>query len=214
MKKFKIFETIKNNGLVAVVRGNSADDAYEISKACIKGGIKAIEVTFSTPNAQDVIKKLDLEYKDCEDVLIGAGTVLDDITARVSIMQGAKFIVSPHFDEKIATVCNRYCTPYLAGCASVREVMSALDSGCDLIKLFPGGMLGTGFIKDIKGPIPYVNVMPSGGVNIDNMKDWFEAGSYAVSIGSALTKDVKTKGYSSVVDEAKKFSDKLKEIRL
>lgn len=158
---------IKENILVAVVRGKNDDDAYEISKKIIQGGIRTIEVTFSTPYADNAIEKLSKEYCGSSDVVIGAGTVLDEITARIAILRGAKFIVSPHLNTDIAKVCNRYAIPYLPGCGSVTEVLTAIEHGADVVKLFPGGLLGPSYIKDVHGPLPYAKMMPSGGVSID-----------------------------------------------
>lgn len=211
--KFEVLNQIKKNVLVAVIRGQDDEDAVKISKEVIKGGIKTIELTFSTPFVQNAITSLRKEYMDDKDILIGAGTVLDDMTAVLAIHSGAQFIVSPHFDEKISKVCNRYQIPYLPGCMSVTEVVKALENGADVVKLFPGGTLKPGFIKDIKGPLKNVKAMPSGGVSIDNMHEWLASGAYAIGIGSALTKYVKEKGYSSVKRETAKFVKKLKEIK-
>lgn len=211
--KQTIINKLHNNYLVAVVRGQDDNDAYEIAKNVIEGGILSIELTFSTPFIENTIEKLSKEYKDNANVVIGAGTVLDDITARIAIMKGAKFIVSPHFNTDIAKVCNRYMIPYLPGCVSVTEVVTAIENACEVVKLFPGSLLGPQFIKDIKGPLPYAKMMPSGGVSIDNMDKWITAGAHALSIGSALTKEVKTKGYESVKEITKSFVAKYEEIK-
>ena len=107
-------------------------------------------------------------------MIIGAGTVLDEKTARIAIMKGARYIVSPHFEGEMSLMCNRYCVPYLPGCGSVTEIMEALTYGLDVIKIFPGSLIGKAFIKDVKGPIPHVQLMPSGGVSIDNFDEWIE----------------------------------------
>ena len=206
-----ILKKIENDKLVAVIRGKDDNDAYEISKKVIEGGIKIIELTFSTPYVENTIEKLSKE--NIKDVLVGAGTVLDDITARIAILKGAKFIVSPHLDTDIAKVCNRYQIPYLPGCATVTEIVKALESGIDLIKLFPGDLLGPTYIKNVKGPLKYAKMMPSGGVSIDNMDKWLENGAFALGIGSALTKYVATKGYESVREETEKFVDKFNSIK-
>lgn len=191
--KEQILSKIKKNFLVAVVRGTDDDDAYYISKEIIAGGIKTIEVTFSTMYAESAIKKLSKEFSNDPNVIIGAGTVLDDITARIAILNGAKFVVSPHFDSNISKVCNRYSNPYLPGCGSVTEVINALENGADVVKIFPGGILSSNFIKDVHGPIPYANMMPSGGVNIENIQEWIKNGAFAIGIGSALVKQGRDK---------------------
>lgn len=203
---------LEENFLFAVVRGKSEDDGYEISKAIYEGGIKNIEVTFSTPNADKVISRLAAEFAGT-DMVIGAGTVMDDITARIAILAGSKFIVSPHFDPAISTICNRYTIPYLPGCGSVTEIANAMATGVEVAKVFPGGILGAGFIKDVHGPIPQVELMPSGGVNLENMATWVNNGVWGVGVGSALTKDVSEKGYQAVTETARTFADRYKEIR-
>ncbi|CAM3117742.1 bifunctional 2-keto-4-hydroxyglutarate aldolase/2-keto-3-deoxy-6-phosphogluconate aldolase [Streptobacillus ratti] len=206
-----ILKKIGDEKLVAVIRGKDEEDAYLISKKVIEGGIRIIELTFSTPFVENTIERLSKE--NISGVLIGAGTVLDDITARIAIMKGARFIVSPHLDKDISRVCNRYKVPYLPGCATITEIVKALESGVDLVKLFPGDMLGAGFIKNTKGPLPHANMMPSGGVSIENMDKWLEVGAYALGIGSALTKHIPTRGYESVKEETKKFVDKYMELK-
>jgi 2-dehydro-3-deoxyphosphogluconate aldolase / (4S)-4-hydroxy-2-oxoglutarate aldolase len=199
---------LQENFLFAVVRGATQEEGYEVSKAVYKGGIKNIEVTFSTPNAEQVMRQLADEFAGT-DMVVGAGTVLDDVAARIAILNGAKFIVSPSYSEKIAKMCNLYTVPYLPGCGSITEVTMALESGCEVVKLFPGGLLGPGFIKDLHGPIPWVEAMPSGGVSLDNMDKWIANGAWAVGVGSALTKDLKTGGYEAVEAASKEFADKL-----
>ena len=145
--------------------------------------------------------------------MIGAGTVLDVATANEAILAGAQFIVSPHFDARISSVCNRYAIPYLPGCGSVTEIVTAMENGADVVKLFPGGLLGASFIKDVHGPLPFAEMMPSGGVSIDNLDQWIAAGAWAVGVGSALTKDVATAGYESVEVIAKSFIDKVTDLK-
>lgn len=210
--KRDIIEQLEKNYLFAVIRGKSFQDAFEIAKASYEGGIKNIEVTFTTPNADKTIEKLS-EYFGDTDMVIGAGTVMDDITARIAILAGAKFIVSPNFLPSVSEICNRYTIPYLPGCGTVTEIANAMATGVEIAKIFPGGILGAGFIKDVHGPIPNIELMPSGGVNLENMDTWVNNGAWAVGIGSALTKDITSNDYTSVTTIAQKFSDKLKEIR-
>ncbi|WP_338473154.1 bifunctional 2-keto-4-hydroxyglutarate aldolase/2-keto-3-deoxy-6-phosphogluconate aldolase [Niallia sp. XMNu-256] len=211
MQKFEVLNEIHKGYLVAVIRGKNKEDAVEISKQAYQGGIRSLEVTFSTPGAEEAIAEL-VRIGD-SNMIVGAGTVLDGETARIAIMKGARYIVSPHFSPEIATVCNRYAIPYLPGCGSVTEIMHALESGVDVVKLFPGSLMGPGFIKDVKGPIPHVEIMPSGGVSIDNIDKWVNNGAFAVGIGSALTKGVTNGDYSSVQQVARTFADKLASIK-
>ena len=210
--KRDVLNQMKQNFLFAVVRGKTQEEGYEISKAVYEGGIKNVEVTFSTPNAEQVMRRLADEFEGT-DMVVGAGTVLDEVSARLAILNGAKFIVSPNFNEKIAKMCNIYTIPYLPGCGTITEVSHALEAGCEVVKLFPGGLLGPGFIKDLHGPIPWVEAMPSGGVALDNMDKWIANGAWSVGVGSALTKGMAEGGMAQVTANAKEFADKLAAIQ-
>ncbi|MEB6119282.1 bifunctional 2-keto-4-hydroxyglutarate aldolase/2-keto-3-deoxy-6-phosphogluconate aldolase [Mammaliicoccus sciuri] len=203
MKKYKILNQLHENYLVAVVRGNDEDETKKIVDEIIKGGFKNIEITFTVPNAEEVINQVHKQYGD--DIVLGAGTVLDVATAQIAINKGAQYIVSPHLDTNISKLCNVYSIPYLPGCSSATEIIVALRYGSDLIKLFPGGQLGAGFIKDIKGPVPNVELMPSGGVNLDNVSDWIEKGSFAVGIGGDLTKEFTGNNFEVISEKAQKY---------
>lgn len=211
-RKMNILSQLKENYVFAVVRGKTAEEALLISEKCVAGGIKNIELTYTTPNASQAIREYATKNTDSS-VMIGAGTVLDVATANEAILAGAQFIVSPHFDARISSVCNRYAIPYLPGCGSVTEIVTAMENGADVVKLFPGGLLGASFIKDVHGPLPFAEMMPSGGVSIDNLDQWIAAGAWAVGVGSALTKDVATAGYESVEVIAKSFIDKVTDLK-
>lgn len=203
LKKYKILNQLHENYLVAVVRGNDEDETKKFVDEIIKGGFKNIEITFTVPNAEEVINQVHKQYGD--DIVLGAGTVLDAATAQIAINKGAQYIVSPHLDTNISKLCNIYSIPYLPGCSSATEIIEALRYGSDLIKLFPGGQLGAGFIKDIKGPVPNVELMPSGGVNLDNVSDWIEKGSFAVGIGGDLTKEFTGNNFEVISEKAQKY---------
>ncbi|MBA2796058.1 bifunctional 4-hydroxy-2-oxoglutarate aldolase/2-dehydro-3-deoxy-phosphogluconate aldolase [Streptococcus porcinus] len=200
-----MLDILKNNFFFAVVRGKDEADAINISRYAIKGGIRNIEITFSTPNAAQVIKDLSEEFENFKDVVIGAGTVMTTDLAKEAIDAGARFLVSPHFDAAIASLAVDNNVYYFPGCATATEVVTAMRAQCPIIKLFPGGVLGPGFIKDIHGPIPEVDLMPSGGVAIENVAEWKKAGAVAVGVGSALSRNVASQGYQSVAEIAKAF---------
>ena len=200
-----LIEQLKNNYIFAVIRGKNAEDALEIAKNAVLGGIKNLEITFSTPNAEDVILQLKKLYKDEPEVVVGAGTVMNLQQAESAKKAGAKFLVSPYLSEEIANYANENGILYSPGCGTVTEVVHAMQLECKIIKLFPGGTLGTGFVKSIHGPIPEVNVMPSGGVSIQNIKEWKKAGACAVGVGGELTKNIATDGYDSVRKIASEF---------
>ena len=136
LKKYKILNKILDAAIVAVVRGESIDEGKRGAKSCLKGGITAIEITYTLPDASEIIKELK-NNKLNEKIVIGAGTVLDETTARFAILSGADFIVSPDFNKNTAQVCNLYQVPYIPGCMTITEITTALKYGVDLIKLFP-----------------------------------------------------------------------------
>ena len=208
-----ILEKISNSGLVAVVRAKDETEAIKIAEACLEGGINAIEITFTIPMAHKVIESLHHHFKESE-MIIGAGTVLEVTTARIAILSGAQFIVSPHFDREIALLCNLYKVPYMAGCMTINEIKEALSYGVEIVKLFPGSAFGPGHVKAIKGPLPQANIMPTGGVNLDNITKWFENGVIAVGIGGDLTIGISNENYNTVTEKAKAYVEKVNAYRL
>ncbi|EIQ81552.1 UNVERIFIED_CONTAM: bifunctional 4-hydroxy-2-oxoglutarate aldolase/2-dehydro-3-deoxy-phosphogluconate aldolase [Streptococcus canis] len=188
MGKIETLTKLKANRLVLVVRGESSQEALACSLASIEGGIKTIEVTYTNPFASEVIGQLAERFKEDTDVLIGAGTILDDITARQAILAGAQFIVGPNFNQAVERLCHRYGVPYLPGCMTVTEVVTALESGVDMVKLFPGSTVGMPFIQAIKSPLPQVEVMVTGGVNEGNVTDWLAAGAQVLGIGGEFNR--------------------------
>ncbi|OPJ61945.1 bifunctional 2-keto-4-hydroxyglutarate aldolase/2-keto-3-deoxy-6-phosphogluconate aldolase [Clostridium oryzae] len=210
MEKYNTLRKILDSGIVAVVRGNSKEEAIKISEACINGGVNCIEITFTVPEADDAIKEINHKYKD---VVVGAGTVLDECTARIAIMAGAKFVVSPCFDEASAKMCNLYQIPYMPGCMTINEMKTALKSGVDIVKFFPGNAYKPEIVKAWKAPMPQLNIMVTGGVNLDNIEKWFNSGVAAVGAGSNLTGLYNGDDYSGITDMAKKYIEKIKEIK-
>lgn len=204
MKKYETLQQITHPGVVAVIRAENLEKAVKIAKACISGGITAIEVTFTVAFAHEAIRQLK-EVFDSKEVVIGAGTVLDSETARVAILNGAEFIVSPSFDEKTARLCNRYQIPYLPGCLTPTEVTHAIEFGCDIIKVFPGSLGGPSYVKALKGPFPQVSFMPTGGVNLANASEWIKNGCVAIGVGGELTAPSKEDNYAKVTQLAKEF---------
>jgi len=210
--KIETLTRIMEAGIVAVVRADSEEQAEKISKACIEGGVPAIEVTFTVPGAQNVITSLKSKFKK-EELIVGAGTVLDSETARIAILAGAEYIVSPGFNLETAKLCNRYQIPYMAGCMTLTEIIIAMEAGVDVVKVFPGNAFGPGFIKAIKGPLPQSVLMPTGGVSLDNVGEWIRNGCVAVGVGGDLTGPAKTGDYAKITEIAKQFVAKIKEAR-
>lgn len=212
MKRIELIGKIVESGVVAVIRAESKEQGIKITEAVKKGGIKALEVTMTVPGAVDIIKELAERYKD-EDVIIGAGTVLDPETARLCILAGAQYIVSPSLNVETVKLCNRYRIPVMPGVMTVKETLEALELGVEICKVFPGNAFGPSIISAFKGPIPQGNFMPTGGVNLENVKDWIKSGAVAVGTGGDLTKGAKTGDYDLVTETARKFVEAVKAAR-
>ncbi|MEE3699295.1 bifunctional 2-keto-4-hydroxyglutarate aldolase/2-keto-3-deoxy-6-phosphogluconate aldolase [Streptococcus uberis] len=209
MTKSEIISQLLTQKLVVVIRGNTEEEAYEASKACIAGGITAIEIAYSNNKASQVIEHLTNDYINSKNVIVGAGTVLDAVTARMAILAGAKFIVSPAFSAETAKICNLYAIPYLPGCMTLTEITTALEYGCELVKLFPGGTIGQDFISSIKAPLPQVQVMVTGGINIENAKEWLQAGASAIGIGGEFNKLASKGEFEKISTLANEYYTKL-----
>lgn len=213
MTKSQTIMELQRQGVVAVIRGNTVEEGVNISKACIEGGLKAIEMAYTNPNASDIIKQLIEMYKDDPEVCIGAGTVLDAQTARMAILAGAKYIVSPSFNHETAIMCNRYTIPYIPGCMTITEIVTAMEAGSEIIKLFPGSAFGPGYIGAIKSPLPHVSIMVTGGVKIDNLDKWFNAGVNAVGVGGELNVLGAQGKFDEITRIASKYVKRCNEVR-
>jgi len=204
MKKIQILDRICKSGLVAVVRAETGDQAKRIAEACLAGGMQAIEMTFTVPGAHHVMEDLAKAYSPSE-LIIGAGTVLDSETARIAILSGAQYVVSPCLNVDTVRLCNRYQVPIMAGAMSIKEVIECMEAGSDIVKLFPGDAFGPNMVKAIKGPLPQAPIMPTGGVSVENVGQWIKAGVVAVGAGGSLTAGAKTGDYGSITETAKQF---------
>jgi 2-dehydro-3-deoxyphosphogluconate aldolase/(4S)-4-hydroxy-2-oxoglutarate aldolase len=211
-KKWEILNRISASGLVVVVRADNADEAKKITEACLKGGAAAIEITYTVPGATKVIEELSKSYS-AEEIIIGAGTVLDPETARIAILAGAQYVVSPFLSRETLRLCNRYQVPYMPGIMTIDGVIEGMELGADILKVFPGETYGPKIIKSFKGPLPQANLMPTGGVDIHNVGEWIKAGAIAVGAGSSLTAGAKTGDYSSMTTLASEFVSRIKEAR-
>ena len=193
--------------MVSVVRSKDLEHAEKVVDAIIAGGINFIEITMTMDegNPVEFIAKMAEKYRDNKDVVIGAGTVLDPETARAVILAGANYVVSPGLNADTIRMCNRYRVPMLPGVMTPTEAITALECGCDVIKIFPGNIMGPAAISSFKGPLPQGEFMPSGGVDVDNVDKWIKAGAYAVGTGSSLTKGAKTGDFAAVTAKAQEF---------
>ena len=209
--KLSVLNKIIDSGLVAIIRADVADDAARIAEACAKGGVAALEVTFTVPGAASVIETLSKEYKS--EMVIGAGTVLDPETARIAILSGSQFVVSPALNPETARLCNRYQIPHMPGTGTVKEVIAAMEAGAEIIKIFPSEGLGPGFVKAVRSPLPQAQLMPTGGVSLDNVADWIKAGCIAVGVSGHLTGYGNARDSNFIVDTAKQFLTKIRQAR-
>jgi len=207
LKKLKVLQQLTDAGVVAVLRADSAEEVAEMARRAIKGGIKAIEITMTVPFALRAIEQLSKEYS-CDVspeadnfAIIGVGTVLDPETARAAILEGAEYVVAPALNPDTIRLCNRYAVPVMPGTMTIQEIQNALELGADVVKLFPGNLYSPSVIPSIKGPLPQANIMPTGGVSLDNLKDWIKAGAVAVGIGSDLTKEAVKTGDFSIIEQ-------------
>lgn len=200
-----ILDELKASGVVAVVRGKSHEEVRGYMEACLKGGIKSLELTYTIPNVCELIK----EYSSHAEALIGVGSVLNGKMASDAIEAGAKYVVSPGYSEEVNKVCKEMNVLYLPGCMTVSEIMKAMDAGNKMIKLFPGDVFGAKYVKAIKAPIPNVEIMPTGGVSVDNIEEWFANGVSCVGVGSSLIKG----SLEDIENTAKAFMKKMEKIR-
>ena len=212
MKKEQVIEKLRSSGLVAVVRAKNAEDALRIGEACVKGGCAGIELTFTTPGITSIIERMSAEYAS-SDFVIGAGTVMDPETARLAILAGAQYVVSPYFNADTVRMCNRYRVACMPGAMSIAEVVAGMEAGADIIKVFPGELFGPKIIKSIHGPIPQAELMPTGGVSVENVAEWIRAGAVAVGAGSSLTAGAKTGDYDLITKMAKEFVEQIRRAR-
>lgn len=213
MEKTELLSRMKEEGVVAVVRAENKEKGEKVIDAIVKGGINFIEITMTVPGAVDIIKELSEKYKDDKHIVIGAGTVLDPETARMVILAGAQFVVSPSLNVDTVKLCNRYRIPVMPGIMTVKEAVEALELGVDILKVFPGNAFGPSIISSFKGPLPQAQFMPTGGVSVDNVDKWFKAGVVAVGTGSNLTVGAKTGDYEAVTKTAEEFVAAVKKAR-
>ena len=183
-RRHALTAAIEQAGVVAVIRLKDPARLRAVVDAIGEGGIRALEVTMTVPGAVEVIRELAPALPS--GFLLGAGTVVDTETAIRTIDAGAQFVVGPVFRRSIIDVCHEHDVPALPGCFTPTEILEAWDAGADIVKVFPATPLGPGFFKDVRGPLPHIKLMPTGGVTVDNAGDWIRAGAVAVGIGTAL----------------------------
>lgn len=203
-------ERLKQGKLVAVIRGAQPEQVVPIAQALKEGGIFSLEITADTPKIGSVIEQVKETFGD--DVIVGAGTVLDPETARAVIMAGAEFIFSPTVNVKTIKMAKRYGVISIPGALTPTEILTAYEHGADLIKVFPADAMGAGYFKGVKGPLPHIPLMPTGGVTLDNIADYFQAGAAAAGLGGALVNPKKLseeEDYQRLTETALAFVEKV-----
>jgi 2-dehydro-3-deoxyphosphogluconate aldolase/(4S)-4-hydroxy-2-oxoglutarate aldolase len=213
MRKEQIVEKLREIGLVPVLRAESEEQALGIASAIAAGGVTVLEITMTVPGAIRVMSRL---TKDRPDILIGAGTVLDAETARICMLEGAQFVVSPALNLKTIEMCHRYSIPVLPGALTPTEVVTAWQAGADVIKVFPASALGGAkYLKSLKAPLPQVEMIPTGGVSLATAREFLEAGSFALGVGADLvdTKAMSEGKPEKITESAKKYLEIVREFR-
>lgn len=183
-KRSTVVEAVERAGIVAIIRMKDPAKVRAVFDAIAEGGVRVIEVTMSVPGAVDLIRELAGALPD--GCILGAGTVLDAETAGRVIDAGAAFVVSPVLRREVIAACHAREAAIMPGCFSPTEILDAWEAGADIVKVFPATALGPGYLKDVRGPLPQVKLMPTGGVTLDNAGDWIRAGAVAVGVGTAL----------------------------
>lgn len=207
----KVLQPIYENKLVAVIRGAKEDNIIPIAEALKAGGINILEITAETPGVLAMIEKVRSVF-NTGDVIVGAGTVLDSETARVAIMSGAQFVFSPTTNVEMIQMTKRYGAVSIPGAMTPTEILTAYEHGADIIKVFPSGPLGPQYFKDVAGPLPHIPLMPTGGVNLDNIHAYFESGAVAAGLGSALVntnQNFNTASLHDVTEKAIQFTERV-----
>ena len=184
MDKKQIVAKVEELGLLAVIRGPSADLTVKMVEALVAGGVLGIEITYSTPDAEGVVRTLANKFGD--GILLGMGTVTEPAQVERAKAAGARYLVSPVCDPDLVRSMVASGLPVMAGCLTPTEIFQTYRLGADVIKIFPGSLAGPSYIKAVHGPLPEIPMMPTGGVSADNVKDWFAAGAIAVGAGSNL----------------------------
>ncbi len=184
MSRIEDLNRVLKSGIVAILRSPSSDQLVNVARALLDGGVDVIEVTFTVPGALEILAavKKDLGNR----VLLGAGTVLDPETARAALLAGAEFIVSPAVNLDVIRLCHRYDKVVMPGAFTPTEILAAWEAGADVVKVFPSDCVGPGYLKALRGPFPQIRLMPTGGVNLQTLPAFIEAGACAVGVGGSL----------------------------
>jgi len=204
---------ILEGGIVAVVRSESSEPLVKVIRALAEGGVTAAEVTFTVPDAVDVIRQVRREVGDA--VVLGAGTVLDPETARAAILAGAEYIVAPTVNLDVVRLCRRYDKVVMPGAFSPTEILTAWEAGADVVKVFPADVGGPSYLKALRGPLPQVRLMPTGGVDLTTAESFLKAGACCLGVGSALVdpKAISSNDFARIRDLASQYAGLVRRFR-
>jgi 2-dehydro-3-deoxyphosphogluconate aldolase/(4S)-4-hydroxy-2-oxoglutarate aldolase len=214
MEKREVFKRMVAEGLIPIVRVSSAQEAMDVADAIKEGGVSCIEITMTVQGAIDVIKELTQKYKD--EIIMGAGTVLDPETGRAALLAGAQFIVSPTLNIDLIQLAHRYSAVVIPGTMTPTEILTAWNAGADMVKVFPAAQLGgPEYIKAIRGPLPQILLVPTGGVNLQNAGAFIKAGATALGVGGELVdkKAVKEKKFNIITENTRAYLKVIREAR-
>ena len=207
--KLEVLQTFTQAGIVPVFYNSDVEVAKQVVKACYEGGVRAFEFTNRGDFAHEIFAQLSrFVAKECPEMVLGVGSVVDAPTAALYIQLGANFVVGPLFNAEVARLCNRRCIPYTPGCGSVTEIGAAQEAGCDLVKIFPAGNVGgPSFVKNVLAPMPWSMIMATGAVEpeADNLSAWFKAGVTVVGMGSKLfpKEVIASKQWGAIADKCR-----------
>jgi 2-dehydro-3-deoxyphosphogluconate aldolase / (4S)-4-hydroxy-2-oxoglutarate aldolase len=206
-------QRVLDSGLVAIIRAPSGDQLLDVSRALLAGGIDVIEVTFTVPGVLEIIQQLHRELGDR--ILLGAGTVLDPESARAAMLAGAEFIVTPTVNGDVIRLCRRYGKVVMAGGFTPTEILTAWEAGADIVKVFPADVGGPDYLKAVRGPLPQIRLLPTGGVNLETLPAFVQAGACAVGLGSALVEKeaLATGNLDRIESLAAAYVEKMKQAR-
>ena len=214
MEKREVFNRMVSEGLVPIIRVSSAKEAVNVADAIKAGGCSLIEITMSVPGALDIIKDLTHKYKD--EIIMGAGTVLDPETGRAALLAGAQFIVTPTLNVDLIQLAHRYSTVIVPGAATPTEILAAWNAGADMVKIFPAAQLGgPEYLKALRGPLPQILLVPTGGVNLQNAGAFIKAGATALGVGGELVdkKAVKENKFDVITQNTRAFLKAIREAK-
>lgn len=213
MSRDTTLKRILDGGIVAVVRSESPDQLVKVVRALAEGGVTAAEITFTVPGALDVIKQVRKEMGD--EIILGAGTVLDPETARAALLAGAEYIVAPSVNLEVIKLCRRYDKAIMPGALTPTEVVSAWEAGADVVKIFPADLGGPAYLKALRGPLPQIRMMPTGGVDLNTAESFLKAGACCLGIGGSMVepKAIAAGDFARITDLASQYVAIVKKFR-